>query len=230
MSRRVRGIIGSLRWRRAALARRLADRAAGTHWRVEGGDRSVAITFDDGPDPEFTPAVIDILERHNALATFFLVGSRARRHPELVRRLAAAGHQIGSHSETHADMWEIGWRGVAREYRDGRQVLEEIVGAPVPLFRPPKGYLDLPRAMIGRALGLRLWLWTREGEDWAPDATPAGIVERVGVPEPGDVVLLHDAIERPVEERCRDRSATLAALDTLLTDLSQRGFTFVTLG
>ena len=173
---------------------------------------AVALTFDDGPDPEFTPQVLDVLARHRALATFFLVGRRARRHPELARRIVAAGHNVGSHSLTHPEVAELSWRAIGREYRGGRRAVEHAVGSRVRLFRPPKGHLDARSAAIMRLCGLRPWLWTLDPEDWRPEMTAARILERIGTPRDGDVLLLHDGNESPVSPRAADRSATVAAL------------------
>jgi peptidoglycan/xylan/chitin deacetylase (PgdA/CDA1 family) len=103
---------------------------------------AVALTFDDGPDPEFAPAFLDELRRLRIVATFFVVGHRARARPDLVRRALDEGHAVGSHSDTHPEPWTLPLGALTRDYRRGRQAAEAVVGRRVRLFRPPKGYLD----------------------------------------------------------------------------------------
>ncbi|MBA2514123.1 MAG: polysaccharide deacetylase family protein [Solirubrobacterales bacterium] len=198
-----------------ASARAVMRRIAPPQERVP--DRgAVALTFDDGPDPVYTPQVLDVLAEHGACATFFLVGRRVRREPELVRRIVAAGHSVGSHSLTHPEVAELSWRAVGRDYRSGRRVLEQAVGAPVRRFRPPKGHLDNGSAIVMRLCGLQPWLWTVDPEDWRPGMTAGRILERIGALRGGDVVLLHDGIEAPVAPSAADRSATVAALPAII--------------
>jgi peptidoglycan-N-acetylglucosamine deacetylase len=117
-----------------------ALRAARPRRMLTGGN-TVALTFDDGPDEEFTPQVLDVLAAHRVRATFFLVGRRARNHPELVRRIVSDGHAVGSHTWSHPRPWTIGGLETLREYRAGRRAIEDLAGRDVPLFRPPKGYV-----------------------------------------------------------------------------------------
>jgi peptidoglycan-N-acetylglucosamine deacetylase len=177
---------------------------------------AVALTFDDGPDPEFPPQVLDVLARHRVLATFFLVGRRVRSDPDLTRRIVATGHTVGSHSLTHPEVAQLSWHALAREYVIGRRVVEHAVGSRVRLFRPPKGHMDARSALIMRLGGLRPWLWSVDPADWQPGITAARILERVGTPGDGDVLLLHDGIESAVAASAADRSATVAALPGII--------------
>lgn len=106
---------------------------------LDPADGAVALTFDDGPHPEHTPAVLDELARLGVVATFFLVGQRAAERPDLVRKIVDAGHAVGSHSSSHIEPWTVPLVDLAREYRRGRSEVEAAVGRPVALFRPPKG-------------------------------------------------------------------------------------------
>ncbi len=105
------------------LARSAALRAVSPHTTV-AAERGVALTFDDGPDPVFTPQVLDVLAEHGAVATFFAVGKRAERHPELVRRIVDEGHALGSHSWSHREPGELSARELGRDYRAGRRAVE----------------------------------------------------------------------------------------------------------
>jgi len=210
----------SVLWR-LGLSPLLIDRWSGTRRRLKSSGPVVALTFDDGPDPGSTPLILEVLERTGVKASFFMVGDRARAHPDLARNIASAGHAVGSHSLTHADISTLSWRGAYGEYRDGRRALEEILGAPQRLFRPPRGFLSVPTGMMARILGLRLWLWSNDGEDWKPGVTDEDILASIGDVGPGDVILLHDAPE--VEPPGRPRLATAAALERLIRVLSDRG-------
>jgi peptidoglycan/xylan/chitin deacetylase (PgdA/CDA1 family) len=208
---------------RRRLALRLGRVAAG----LPGPE--IALTFDDGPDPRFTPQVLDVLARHRVNATFFFVGARARAHPAIVARALAEGHAVGSHGDVHRDARTTRLPALARDFRRGRRAIEEIAGRRVTLFRPPNGHVSVRAALAFRFAGLRPWLWSVDPEDWRPDANATGIVASAADVDPGDVVLLHDALARPTDPRACDRSATVAALDGLITQLRDRGFEFVVL-
>lgn len=173
----------------------------------------LALTFDDGPDAVSTPRVLDALAALDARATFFLVGRAAVACPAIVRRIAAEGHAIGSHSFDHPDPWTLSLRALTRNYRDGRHAVEDALGAGVTRFRPPKGHLDRTGAIAARLAGVRTtWLWTHDPLDWEPGVCAAAITRFVhDAPEPGAVWLLHDAIQPPVPA-ASDRSATITAL------------------
>lgn len=207
-----------------------AVRAARLHERIDPAGAAVALTFDDGPDPQHTPAILDELGRLGITATFFLVGRRARAHPELVRRILAEGHAVGSHSDSHPEPWRVPLRGLARDYRQGRAEVERAAGRPVPLFRPPKGHVDGAGAAAMLAARLRPWLWTIDPHDWEPGIRPDAIVAGVAGLQPGDVVLLHDAIEGPLAPSALDRSATRQALAGIAALAAERGLRFATLG
>jgi peptidoglycan/xylan/chitin deacetylase (PgdA/CDA1 family) len=189
----------------------------------------VALTFDDGPDPEFSPAILDELDRLGIVATFFVVGKRARAHPELVRRALACGHAVGSHSDTHPEPWTLSLGRLARDYRLGRRAAEAALGRRVRLFRPPKGYVNGTGAAAMLAAGVRPWLWTIDPRDWMPAIGPDDILAGVDGLAAGDVVLLHDAIEGPLSPSALDRSATLAALPGIAALAAERDLLFTTL-
>jgi peptidoglycan/xylan/chitin deacetylase (PgdA/CDA1 family) len=155
----------------------------------------VCLTIDDGPDPAHTPALLDLLDQHQAKAVFFLIGNRAVCHPELVREIARRGHLIGNHSETHpsATFWALGpWRMWA-EIAGCQQTLTQITGAAPQWFRPPVGHHNLFVAAPLRALGLRMMMWNCRGYD-AVEKDAAVVLRRIEKDLlPGAIVLLHDA-------------------------------------
>lgn len=162
---------------------------------LPAGAEGVSLTIDDGPDPEHTPALLDILDQHQAKAVFFLIGERAARHPELVREIARRGHVIGNHSQTHpaATFWALGpWRMWA-EISGCQQTLTQITGTAPQWFRPPVGHHNLFVAAPLRALGLKMMMWNCRGYD-AVEKDAALVLRRITQDlRPGGIILLHDA-------------------------------------
>src|SRR5581483_7402951 len=140
-----------------AVRRRLSTRGVR---RRTGRPGTVALTFDDGPDPVYTPRVLDALAAEGAVATFFLVGRNAARHPELVRRIVAEGHGVGSHTWSHPELAETSLPALVREVRRGRRELERLAGSEVRRFRPPKGHTSAAVFLAGRAAGVITWNWS----------------------------------------------------------------------
>ena len=204
-------------------------RFAGVRHRLPDGAPRVALTFDDGPDPRYTPTLLDLLADHGVVATFFLVGRRAERHPELVVRMVHEGHAVGSHSWSHPDPHGASLRRLREEYRRGKRAVEATTGMPVPLFRPPMGHVAISSAAAAAMARVRPWLWTRDPSDWVPDRTVDDILESLGDLRSGDVILLHDGIELPVSDAALDRSATLGAVPVLIRRAKAAGLDLVTL-
>ena len=192
-------------------------------------DRTIALTFDDGPDPRWTPKILDVLAKHRARATFFVIGSEVARNPELARRITAAGHEIGGHTFTHPDLGTLpGWRR-DMENTQAQWAIAYATGRSTALMRPP--YSSFPDALTdrdyatARAVGSRGYLTVLDdldSEDWkrpGADAIVRNSTPRGGA---GAIVLLHDA--------GGDRQQTVAALDRLIPQLAERGYTFSTVG
>lgn len=190
----------------------------------------MALTFDDGPDPRFTPLVLDLLEELDVRATFFVVGERVDAYPHLVRRMAVEGHAVGSHSHSHPDTRRLGWSTLMAEYGGGRRKAEEATGCSTRLFRPPNGYINTRGAAAIRAAGLTTWLWSIDGRDWVAGAKSSAIVAAVDGLTAGDVVLLHDGAMNPVSVDLVDRSATVEALPAIVELARRRNLGLTTLG
>lgn len=180
------------------------------------GSSSVCLTFDDGPDPEHTPAVLDALDRLEVTATFFVVGKRAVRHPELVRRIAAAGHAVGHHSYSHADPGATSAREFLSEVRRTARELEQVIGEAPTLFRPPHGKLTVAKALALWSLGQTIVLWNVDPKDFACESS-AAVSEWFALHpvQAGDIVLLHD-----------NRPYAAEALPGLVADAKRRKLTF----
>ena len=183
--------------------------------------RLVALTFDDGPDPRWTPAVLQLLAARGARATFFLVGRNALAHRDLVQAEVAAGDEIGNHTLTHAHLELISAGGVEDEVEDGARALV-AAGAPPPrLFRPPRGFTTRVVARVVRRARERTVFWGLTVERFIRAHALGPAVDRlVAKVRPGTIVLAHDG--------GGNRARTLQALPRLLSALKERGYGFVT--
>ena len=161
--------------------------------RLPGLD-GVALTFDDGPHPEGTPAVLEILAGAGAKATFFLVGEQVVRFPELAARIAAEGHLVALHGFRHRLQLRAGAERLREDYVRGAAAIEEATGCAIGWHRPPYGIYSPAGLRAAREAGLQPLLWSRWGKDWRRFTTPGQIAARstraIGA---GDVILLHDA-------------------------------------
>lgn len=148
-------------------------------------------TFDDGPDPVHTPAVLDALRATGARATFFVVGERAARHPDVVRRIVAEGHTLGHHSYHHGAPESTSARALAEEIDRTRRVLRDITGQAPRLFRPPYGKLTASKLAAIWTRGQTVVLWSSDPRDFA-GGDAAEIARRLPALHGGEIVLLHD--------------------------------------
>ncbi|MBN9621228.1 MAG: polysaccharide deacetylase family protein [Actinobacteria bacterium] len=201
-----------------ALHRRLLPRLAG-----QSAARHVALTFDDGPDPESTPAFLDALGRSNVRATFFLLGTQLVRDPELAQRIVARGHEVAVHGWRHRPhLLRTPW-AVHTDIARARDLIEEVTGQRPRFWRPPNGVLSGAGLMSAYRLGLQPVLWTADGRDWQAQATPATVLARLnGQLGAGGTVLLHDS---DVTSAPGSWHAALGALPELLRLCEQYGWT-----
>jgi peptidoglycan/xylan/chitin deacetylase (PgdA/CDA1 family) len=195
----------------------------GVIWRGSRLHREVALTFDDGPDPRYTEELLQLLRQYDARATFFLIGERARQNPELVRKIVAAGHEIGVHGMHHRHAWRMTPRQTLREMEQAIAVLRQITGRTPQWYRPPWGYFNGWTYRCGRHLGLKAVLWDVTARDWIPrqpaERIRARLFQRV---KNGSIVLCHDGGDEP-----NTPGQTLAALRELLPLWRQLGIRLV---
>jgi peptidoglycan/xylan/chitin deacetylase (PgdA/CDA1 family) len=171
----------------------LAARALGLPRTLPRAD-GVAITFDDGPHPEGTPAVLDVLARAGHRATFFVIGEQVRRRPELVREIIDRGHAVALHGDRHRLQLRLTTAQANADLERGRAAVEDAIGAAVAWHRPPYGIYSPAGLEAARAAGLEPLLWSRWGKDWRKFTTPQRIAARATRDiRAGDVILLHDA-------------------------------------
>jgi cellulose synthase/poly-beta-1,6-N-acetylglucosamine synthase-like glycosyltransferase/peptidoglycan/xylan/chitin deacetylase (PgdA/CDA1 family)/spore germination protein YaaH len=187
-----------------------------------GGEHQVALTFDDGPDPKWTPMVLDILKKYNIKATFFLVGSQAEQYPDLVKRIVDEGHMVGNHTYTHANLAVIPSEQVKIELNATQRLIESITGRSTTLFRPPYNADSQPTNLNELTPlkqvqddGYLIVMENIDPEDWARPGTDV-IVERIKeLRKDGSLILLHDA--------GGNRQQTVDALPQIIDWLQTRG-------
>lgn len=188
------------------------------------GARGVALTFDDGPHPEGTPAVLDVLARAGARATFFVIGEQVERRPELVGRILAGGHAVALHGYRHRLQLRLSPAQVTDDLARGVAAVQEARGGGggegLRWHRPPYGIYSPAGLRAARGEGLAPLLWSRWGRDWRKFTTPVRIMRRAtrGVIA-GDVILLHDADFYSARGSHRH---TVAALELILAELNLR--------
>jgi peptidoglycan/xylan/chitin deacetylase (PgdA/CDA1 family) len=189
--------------------------------------REIALTIDDGPDPEVTPALLDLLDHHRVKATFFCIGEKVLRHPELCREIVARGHAVENHSQRHRHTFSLlGPKGFARELAAAQDTLTAITGRRPRFFRAPAGlrnpFLD---AQLVRC-GLRLAAWTRRGYDTRTGDAATVLKRLLPGLRPGAILLVHDG-------NCARTPAGVPVVLALLPELFQRaqaaGLRFITL-
>ena len=185
------------------------------------GAAGVALTFDDGPHPECTPAVLALLEEAGARATFFLVGEQVERRPQLAARIVTAGHLVGLHGYRHRLQLRMSASQVAADLARGAAVIEDAVGeGRLRWHRPPYGIYSPAGLRAARETGLEPLLWSRWGKDWRKFTTPGRIAARATrALVPGDVILLHDA---DFYSSRHSHRRTVAALEMILAELGRR--------
>src|SRR5580693_5129063 len=156
--------------------------------------RGWALTFDDGPHPQGTPAALDVLARHRVRATFFLVGEQVLRNPSIPAEIVAAGHEIGLHCHRHRNLLRLAPWQVRDDIARAQAAIEDATGSSPGLYRPPYGILNATALRLARGAGRRTLLWTHWGRDWEARATPTSIAARVTDDvRDGSILLLHDA-------------------------------------
>ncbi len=184
-------------------------------WRGESERNGIALTFDDGPHAEFSPLILDILKKKHAVATFFVNGNRVAEHPDIVRRMADEGHEIGNHTYSHKRLKKLSLSEIAGEIGKTRDMLQQICGKAT-LMRPPWGALSLSLLLYTLATRERVVLWTHDSGDSSSRTLSAALLaDRVrSLPlRNGDILLFHD-----------DYTHTVDALPAILDDLQARGF------
>jgi peptidoglycan/xylan/chitin deacetylase (PgdA/CDA1 family) len=201
------------------LARRLFPQAI---WSLPKGVNEIFLTFDDGPHPTFTGNLLELLDAQQARATFFLVGEKVKKHPQLVREIVAAGHAIGNHTLHHR---QLRWQRravVHEEIKTAQHILEDCTNASIRYFRPPYGALSPAIFSVTNEANLAMAMWSlMPGDVWRANHPQAIAASMMNHARDGEIILLHDG------HACAP--ATIAALRETLPKLKERGYQFAVL-
>ena len=189
------------------------------------GSKQIALTYDDGPNDPHTLKLLDVLAKHGVHATFFMIGRYVRQRPDIARAVAQAGHVIGNHTFTHPLLIFKSAAQTRTELVDCQQALQDAIGKPANLFRPPFGGRRPVNIRIARDLGLRTVMWNVTGYDWT--APPAAVIESKVERQMrgGDIILLHDGGHRAPGA---DRAQTVIATENLIRRYKDQNYEFLT--
>jgi len=203
----------------------LPDRAKLFHKNPTAAD-AIALTFDDGPCLTATPDILGLLKEQAVLATFFMIGERVRRHPDLARQVLQEGHQIANHSDRHVAFRSLVPSVCKRELGKAERTFRAVAGVAPRFYRPPKGLIDRSVIrMLGEA-GYYAATWSRMPGDYFRWHTEAWIVRGLSQVRPGDIVVLHDGLGLQPEP---DRTRTLNVLPGFIRAMKEQGIRFVTI-
>ncbi|MDC7779499.1 polysaccharide deacetylase family protein [Priestia megaterium] len=201
------------------------SRGLGVNVVKRGSDLSkIAFTFDDGPNPVYTPILLDLLKENEVKATFFVVGTKAEKYPELIQRMHNEGHLIGIHNYVHHSNWFMAPWKVRNGLKNTAKVIKSITGVTPIYYRPPWGMLNLFDFM--RRGKYKIILWSIMAEDWRTSGGSEKIKQRLANIKGGDVILLHDCGDTLGAESDAPRN-TINALRDVLKTVKTKGFTCV---
>jgi len=191
-------------------------------------NKVVYLTFDDGPDPRWTPKIVELLQKYDARGTFFMLGKNAASYPQVIKDMAQTGQTFGNHSYNHAHIANYGYSDFRAEIDDTTEAIERALGDDpelkrlvTPCLRPPYG--EVSPSFYNHAASMGLWIsfWSLDTEDWKnpdPQEVIQKVIEKV---KPGSIILMHDGGEK--------RETTLKSLALILHELSQQGYSFAPL-
>lgn len=220
---------GAAAWSLPALAPLVPSlaRSLGVPRTLSGEQPVVALTFDDGPHPQGTPATLAALAAAGAKATFFLIGEQVRRWPDVAARIAAEGHTVALHGDRHRLLLRVPPAALAHDLDRAHATIAQATGVAPSLYRPPYGIFSPAGLAIARRRGWQPMLWSRWGRDWRRFRTPAQIVAKVTEHlTAGDVLLLHDADHYSARDSWR---RMVAALPFVLSEIERRGLRTIAL-
>jgi len=192
-------------------------------WEVRTDHKMIAFTFDDGPDKVQTIQILDLLEKYEAKATFFVIGNRVMKYPEIVKRIVQEGHEVANHTYNHVYFKSpSSARIVQQEIERTEREIYQATGKKSSLFRPPGGLYDDTIVRVSNRLGLVpvMWSWHQDTRDWDKPGVRKIVDKVIRNARNGDIVLFHDHVQ--------GKSQTIEALGIILPELRARGYRFVT--
>ncbi len=200
----------------------------GTIYRVPAAEKVVALTFDDGPSPEWTPKVLDELKKAGVKATFFMLGKNVEKYPEIVKRVVAEGHEVENHTYNHHVLIYYKMDELEKEIRDTEKAIKDITGYSTKYFRPPKAWLTGGEKRKIKEMGYEIVLWTLNSKDWVSfhdKQITQYILYRI---RPGDIILFHDS-GAVFSTEGGNRKQTVRTIPRLVRKLKEKGYSFVTI-
>ncbi|MEI6437137.1 MAG: polysaccharide deacetylase family protein [Candidatus Omnitrophota bacterium] len=190
-------------------------------------DKAVAITFDDGPSPVWTPQILDALKKAGVKATFFMLGTQALKYPEVARRVAAEGHEIGNHSYDHHGIFFYSVEEATREVTEGEKAIRQVTGVTTKYFRPPKAWINEEEKAAFARMGYKVVLWSLNSKDWVTFDDKYIVAFLAHNVRPGDIILFHDS-GSVLGVEGGDRHETVLAVARLVEKLKAKGYRFLT--
>ncbi|NLJ66495.1 MAG: polysaccharide deacetylase family protein [Clostridiales bacterium] len=187
-----------------------------------GKTTEIYLTFDDGPNPDYTPRLLDILKESQVQATFFIMGRQAKLYPDIVKRITQEGHTVGCHSYSHRHAWLMPPIHTFRDMTRSYKAITLASGVTPEWYRPPWGGFNLLSIAAARRLGLNMAFWSIEAQDWSANTTAEDIYHAVANQAvPGSVIVLHDNQGDPGAPE-----NTLRALPMIIQSLRKKGYSF----
>lgn len=200
----------------------------GTIYRGDSREKKVALTFDDGPSPVWTPKILDELKKANIKATFFMVGHHVQKYPEIAKRVASDGHIIANHGYAHSVILYYTPAEIEEEIKYTEYVIKQATGQTTQFFRPPKSWLRKNIKNAIKSMGYDIVLWSRNSKDWV-GFPHHWIVKHIAKNiQNGDILLFHDSGSITSVEG-GDRTQTVKSIGLLTKILKDKGFQFLTL-
>ena len=199
-----------------------------TIYHVSSSEKVVALTFDDGPSPKWTPEILDVLKAEQVKATFFMLGVHVEKYPEVARRVADEGHEIGNHTYDHHTLIYYKTPELEKELRDAEAAIYKATGLTTKYFRPPKAWLTESEKKDIKRMGYEIVLWSLNSKDWVTFDDRFIVKYILHYVQPGDILLFHDSggVFKP---EGGNRKETVKAISRLIGKLRERGYRFVTI-
>lgn len=191
-----------------------------------GSNHQIALTFDDGPHPYFTPKILDVLDKHDVTASFFVVGNRLEKFPDITWQTCQLGHTIGNHTYSHPSLLFSGRKTVLAEMSHCDRLITQIIGKKAALFRPPFGRCNFAAYSVAQMLGYEIVFWSLDPRDWERKRPATIINQVVNQIHPGAIVLLHDGQGDVIS---KDRSASVEVLEKIIPIIKRSGYDLVNL-
>jgi peptidoglycan/xylan/chitin deacetylase (PgdA/CDA1 family) len=199
----------------------------GTVYHENVTEKVVALTFDDGPSPQWTPLILDELKKADVKATFFMLGEHVKEYPEIARRVAAEGHDIGNHTYSHHVLVYYKMDELEKEIKEAEEVIFRVTGKMTTFFRPPKAWLTTQEKQKIKELGYQVVLWSLNSKDWVTFDDKYIVRYLLYHIRPGDIILFHDS-GGVFSVEGGNRKETVLAIRRLIERLKERGYRFAT--